>query len=400
MANITKIEGKKGVSYKITVSCGYDIKGNQKRYYKTWTPREGMTARQIEKELQRQALHFEDDVAAGKVSESNIKFEAFAQQWFQEVAAQRLKERTIDSYRRAAPRIYAALGHLRVNDITTRTVQKLINNLCEDGMNERTGGRLSAKSVKNYIAFVSSVFNYAVAQGVTSSNPCRGVSLPAASQSERDCYTLEEAQQLLELLEHEPIHWRSFFTLAIYGGLRRGELFGLEWKDIDFDTNVITIQRNSLYTPGRGVYTDTPKTARSQRFIKLPREVIELLKEHRTTQNIERLKVGDRWRNSDRLFVGIEGQPMNPGSAQCWFTTFCERTGMRHINVHSFRHLNASLLINTGTDVRTVSAMLGHAQTSTTLNIYAHTFAEAQAQASEAVAERLSLGKNKTINAK
>lgn len=91
---------------------------------------------------------------------------------------------------------------------------------------------------------------------------------------------------------------------------------------------------------------------------------------------------------------------MNPGSAQCWFNTFCERTDMRHINIHSFRHLNASLLINTGTDVRTVSAMLGHAQTSTTLNIYAHTFAEAQAQASEAVAERLSLGKNKTINAK
>lgn len=400
MANITKINGKKGVSYKITVSCGYDVKGNQKRYYMTWTPREGMTARQIEKELQRQAMHFEDDVTNGKVSESNIKFEAFAQQWFQEVAEQRLKTRTIDSYRRIAPRIYAALGHLRVNDITTRTVQKLINNLCEDGMNERTGGRLSAKSVKNYIAFVSSVFNYAVSQGVAPSNPCRGVSLPTTKQVERDCYTLEEAQQLLELLEHEPIHWRSFFTLAIYGGLRRGELFGLEWKDIDFETKVITIQRNSLYTPGKGTYTDTPKTARSQRFIKLSGEVIELLKEHRTAQNIERLKVGDRWRNSDRLFVGVEGQPMNPGSAQCWFNPFCERTGMRQINIHSFRHLNASLLINTGTDVRTVSAMLGHAQTSTTLNIYAHTFAEAQAQASEAVAERLSLGKNKTINAK
>lgn len=400
MAMITKIEGKKGVSYKITVSCGYDIKGNQKRYYMTWTPREGMTARQIEKDLQRQAMHFEDDVTNGKVSESNIKFEAFAQQWFQEVAEQRLKTRTIDIYRRIAPRIYAALGHLRVNDITTRTVQKLVNNLCEDGMNERTGGRLSDKSVKNYIAFVSSVFNYAVSQGVAPSNPCRGVSLPATKQVERDCYTLDEAQQLLELLEHEPIHWRSFFTLTIYGGLRRGELFGLEWKDIDFETNVITIQRNSLYTPGKGIYTDTPKTTRSQRFIKLPGQVVELLKEHRTAQNIERLKVGDRWRNSDRLFVGVEGQPMNPGSAQCWFNTFCERASIRHINIHSFRHLNASLLINTGTDVRTVSAMLGHAQTSTTLNIYAHTFAEAQAQASEAVAERLSSGKNKTINAK
>jgi len=398
MATIKRIDGKSGTSYKITVSSGYTLEGKQKRYYRTWTPDEGMTPRQTENELRRQVVHFEDDVKAGRVSESNIKFEAFAKQWFEERAKYQLKERTLDDYRRMAPGIYAVIGHMRVNEITTRTIQKLVNSMMKK--DENTGKQISGKTIKNRITFVSSVLNYAISQGVISSNPCRGVSLPTVTASERPCYSLEEAQQLLSLLENEPINWRAFFTLAIYSGLRRGELFGLEWRDIDFDTGVITVARSSLYTPEKGVYTDTPKTKRSQRYIKLPAPVIDLLQEFKTAQNIERLKVGDRWQDSGRLFVGPFGKPLNPNSAQDWFNRFCKRTGMRYINIHGFRHLNASLLINTGADVRTVSAMLGHAQTSTTLNIYAHTFAAAQAKASDAVAEMLDLGNKRQINAK
>ncbi|WP_368220735.1 tyrosine recombinase XerC [Anaerotruncus rubiinfantis] len=400
MANIRKIEGKTGVSYKITVSTGYLSKGKQKRYYKTWVPAAGMTDRQIEKELQRQAVLFEEKCHAGAVADSNIKFKAFSEQWFREYAEVKLKTRTIDLYHQFEARAYKALGHLRMNEISTRTVQLFISNLQEDGINERTQKALAPKTVKNYLSFISTIFDYAVSQGVARSNPCHGVTLPAMVKVERNVYTLEEAQQFLELLGHEPMQWRVFFTLAVYGGFRRGERFGFEWKDINFDTAVITVNRTSNYTPERGVFTDTPKTKGSQRSLMLPVGVMQLLKQYRAEQAAERLRLGSQWVNSDRLFTSWNGAAIHPSSAKNWLDRFCERTGMHKVNIHSFRHLNASLLINSGADVKTVSAVLGHAQTSTTLNIYAHTFAEAQAKAVGAVADALNLDKNKVISAK
>lgn len=380
---------KRGDSYKITVSSGYDIHGKQVRHHLTWTPEDGMTVKQIEKELERQKVLFEEECNGGNTPSGSIKFEAFALQWFKEHAEPKLKTRSIDRYRQYSVRVYKALGHLRMDRITTRTIQKFIVNLSEDGVNQRTGGKLAPKTIKEYISFVSSIFDYAMKQGVVKENPCKAVTLPSSPQVERDCYTLEEAQRFLELLEGEPLMWRVFFHLAIYGGFRRGELFGLEWQDIDFDTRIIRIQRTSSYTKARGIFTDTPKTKSSRRSLKMPAHTISLLKQYKAAQAEEQLALGDTWVNTGRLFVTWDGNLKQPGSARKWLESFCKRTGMRQVNVHSFRHLNASLLIANGTDAKTVSTALGHTQVSTTMNIYAHTFEAAQARASEAIAESL-----------
>ena len=116
---------------------------------------------------------------------------------------------------------------------------------------------------------------------------------------------------------------------------------------------------------------------------------MDLLKQHRAEQMEQRLKLGDQWINSNRIFVSWDGSPMGVDSARHWLTKFCKRHGIKYVNVHSFRHLNASLLISNGVDVKTVSSALGHSQVSTTLNIYAHSFAEAQARASETIADVL-----------
>ncbi|WP_368182183.1 tyrosine recombinase XerC [Anaerotruncus rubiinfantis] len=389
MATIQKKVGKKGVSYKIIASCGYHADGSQVRRATTWTPRPGMSEKQLQKELTRFAVLFEEECkAAGSVT-GNIKFETFAKQWFEEYAVPKLKARTIERYHQHEARTYAAIGHLRMDRITRRHIQLFVLNLGENGINEKSNGKLSPKTIKNYLSFVSTVFNYAISQGIVNDNPCRYVTLPSQVTPTQKCYTLEEAQQFLTLLQEEPIHWRTFFTLAIYGGFRRGELCGLEWKDIDFDTGVITVQRTSLYLKGKGVFTDTPKTKGSQRSLKLPDSVVDLLRRYRAIQAADRLRVGDQWIDSDRLFVGWNGKPLNPNSVQGWLYEFFDRTGMRKVNIHSFRHLNATLLINSGADIKTVSSALGHSQTSTTLNIYAHSFAAAQAKATDAVADIL-----------
>lgn len=394
MATVTKRKN----SYYISVSCGYDMHGKQVRQTMTWKPSPGMTEKQIKKELDRQKTLFEESVRSGQLIYKDIKFEAFAKQWLQQIELEnRLKPTTIEKYKRLQARTYTAIGHLKLCAITTMHIQKFINNLAEDGIN-KDGSGLSTKTQSLYLNFISDVFNYAIKCNLLVNNPCRNVSTIKKPTKAANCYTLEEAQQFLEALEAAPIKYKVFFTLAIYTGMRRGELLGLEWKDINFTADTLTVNRISVYLPEKGIFTSTPKTKESQRSLKVPHEIINLLLTYRAAQNEERLRIGDKWINTDRLFTVWNGATMYPTTPAEWLKKFCKRSGLKYVNVHSFRHLNASLLITSGTDIKTVSAALGHSQTSTTLNIYAHTFAETQAQASEAIAAQLNLGRSEQKN--
>lgn len=381
---------KRGNSYRIMASCGYDVDGTQEKRRMTWKPEPGMTERQIQKELQRQAVLFEEECRRGYVIQKSLKFEEFAKQYFEDYADQNLRVRTAAEYHRMEKKTYKAIGHCKMDKITPLEVQKFIRSLVKGDTKTKA---VSPKTAKNYLAFVSSVFTYAIQMRLVKENPCHAIKVALGEHEERDCYTLEEAQQFLNLLAKESLFYQAFFTLAIYGGYRRGELCGLEWKDIDFDTCVVSIRRTSLYTKAKGTFTDTTKTKSSKRSLKMPAEVIEILLRYRVEQNTHRLKVGDQWVSTDRLFTYWNGKPINPNSPYKWLCRFCERTGMRRAKsaLHSFRHLNASLLITNGVDVKTVSTALGHTQVSTTTNIYAHTFAKVQADASEAIAKALPL---------
>ncbi|MFT3952096.1 MAG: site-specific integrase [Oscillospiraceae bacterium] len=379
---------KRKDNYLIQVSCGYDTSGKQVTQSMTYIPEIGLSDRQIQKELTRQAVMFEDKCRGGQIVNS-VKFQTFAEQWFKEYAEIQMKIKSVERYKMLQARTYAAIGHLRLDKITVRNLQSFINSLSADGINQNTGGKLAPKTIKHYLSFISSIFAYAVKMGVVTENPCHRVSLPPAENIEQECYTLEEAQHLLDLLQSAPTKYRAFFTLAMYGGFRRAELLGLEWKDIDFESGLVKIERTSLYTKELGQFTDTPKTKGSRRCLKLPPEVMFVLKQHQNEQLSQILKLGNQWQRLDRLFTAWNGEPMHGVTPYSWLKKFCERNNMRFLNVHSFRHLNASLLINNGVDVKTVSACLGHSNTTTTLTIYAHTFAEAKARAMDTVGNAL-----------
>ena len=242
----------------------------------------------------------------------------------------------------------------------------------------------------HYLSFISTVLDYAIKMDMLSDNPCRRVTIPKGSKKERRILTMEETQHFFELLEEAPLKWKAFFTLIIYSGMRRGEMLGLEWKDIDFTTGMIHIQRSSNYTKAKGIYTDTPKTESSVRYIKVPMNVIDVLKEYRNEQEGERDRLGDKWVETDRLFVKWDGSPMNPQSHYGWLKEFCEEHNFPFRGIHQFRHLHTSLLIGAGIDPTTVSGVLGHSQVSTTLNLYSHMFRENQVKACDAVANALS----------
>ena len=194
-------------------------------------------------------------------------------------------------------------------------------------------------------------------------NPAKRVKVAKGTPKEKDIYTIEEAQKFLDHLEDEPLRLQAFCVLAIYGGFRRAELLGLEWKDIDFDKAVVTVRRTSLYTKELGIFTDTTKTKGSQRSLKLPVGVMEVLRKYKLEQSKKRLILGDQWHNTERLFTQWNGLPISPNTFSKWIADYCKKIGLRYLGIHSFRHLNASLLIYNGVDIRTVSASLGHSQT-------------------------------------
>ncbi|MCM1528781.1 MAG: site-specific integrase [Alistipes sp.] len=385
---------KRGDSYSIRVSCGYDSKGKQVIQSMTWKPEPKMTARQIEKELNRQAVMFEESCNMGYQSKA-INFEVFAEQWFEEYAQPNLRNTTYERMLQLRKRVYAAIGHMRMDKITPRQIQAFVNSLSKEGANERTGKPLAPKTIRHNLSFVSDVFAYAVKMGVVSENPCSKVTLPKNEQNEKKIYTPEQVQKFLTLLNDEPLKYRTFFNLMIYSGFRRGEMLGLEWKDVDFENNIISVRRTSNYTAKKGVYTDTTKTRKSQRTLKFPQAIMDMLKEYKAEQDEQALKCGDKWVETDRLYTKWNGEPMQNGTPYFWLGEFCEKHNLPFYGLHSFRHLFASLLVNQGVDIVTVSGALGHSTVSTTSNIYCHMLEESRAKVSDAVSSALDFSSSK-----
>lgn len=376
---------RRGNSFLLRVSNGYSVDGKQKDTTKTWRIPDGMSEKQAEKEALRQAVLFEEECRGGATS-SAIKFDTFFTQWFDEYAKLKVKAKTLQTYRWLEKRIRVEIGHLRIDKITTRDIQRLVVKLHSEDQSQKT--------IKHYVSLISTVYRYAIKYQLVSKNPCSGVDFPRNDSREREILTLPEVQQLFALLNHEPdenLQYVLFLTLAVYTGCRRGELLGLERKDFDLSSGLVSVRRAAYQSKALGHYTDTPKTKTSLRTLKLPLEVIALLTRYLDHQNAYAATLGDKWQDTDRLFTSWDGSYIYTNAPERFYKAFCAKHGLRVVTLHSLRHLNASLLINAGLDVKTVQAALGHAHATTTMNIYAHQFQTAQARACEAVSNALSL---------
>lgn len=339
--------------------------------------------------MQRQAILFEEDCKRGQVTAA-VKFETFAEQWFEEYAKVNLRPTSYARMKQLTKRVYPAIGHKRLDKITARDIQKFITDMLTNGRNLNNGRPLSRKTAVHHLSFISDVFSYAVRMGMLTDNPCRRVFVPKQEQEEKQIYTIEQVKILYENLKSEPMKYQAYLLLSIYSGYRRSEMLGLEWKDIDFEHDLIHVRRTSQYTSEKGIYTDTTKTRKSKRVSKMPASIMNLLRQFKADQNEEARRLGTKWEDYDRLFTKWNGAPMNPQTPFEWLKGYCERIGIPFRNIHSLRHLHASLLIFEGVDVVAVSEDMGHSVVGTTLNLYSHMFQEAKARNCDAISNALS----------
>lgn len=415
MANITKRMTKSGAAYRIKVSLGYDETYKQITKSMTFKPKPGMTERQIKAELNRQAVLFEEKtkqeyaehlrrVEMGldddtSLTARRVRFEPLAEEWIELMeTTHEMKPATIIRIKTMRERTYKAIGNIYVDVLNYRQIQKFITSLAKKGVNKHTGGGLSQKTQKHYVTFISDVLSYARTCGLITDNPCTKVKTVKTGEKEKEIYSLEELKTLLNLInEKADLQHRVMFNLLAYCGMRRGELMGLEFKDIDFENNTLEIVRTSNYQNGdTGIYTSTPKTKSSIRELYLQPDLVKLIKEWQQEQQQTAEKCGDLWAYSDRLFINWRGEPMRPYYPYKWLKDFCEKEHVPFKGLHSFRHTVATQSIVNGADVSTVSAILGHSTVSTTLNIYTHAVRKAKAKAANLMAGLIESDNNKS----
>ena len=247
---------------------------------------------------------------------------------------------------------------------------------------------LSDKTIQHHHRLLSAILEKAKRERLVPFNVAREhATAPKVQRKEAVYLDDEEARRFLSaVLEERDIRKKAAFVVLLFTGLRRGELCGLSWQDIDEERQVINVVRASQYQQGKGVVEVPTKNVSSVRAVKVPAFVMEVLQEYRAFWNRQRLAWGDAWQGeAGRLFVQHDGKPINPDTINYWLNDFLKRHDLEHITPHSLRHTFATLQIAAGVDIRTLQARTGHAQASTLVNIYSHALKSAQEAASDAL---------------
>lgn len=306
MANIQPRKNREGkiISYSIRVHKGRDAHGNQlKPYSMTWVVPEGWTKSKIEKELNNQSVLFEQKCKEGIVADNKQSFEKYALYVISLKERTGIKHRTIVRYKELLERINPAIGHIKLADLRPQHLNAFYEQLAQKGMNKKTGGELSNKTILEHHRLIRTVLAQAEKELLVIYNSASKATPPKVERKEANHFEIEDIENILFYANKETLKWQVALNLLIFTGCRRGEIMGLKWSKIDFKNKQIKIDTNLLYAKDKGIYEDSPKTEQSKRTISIPTELVNLLKTYKKQYNEHRLELGDKWKDTNFLFT-------------------------------------------------------------------------------------------------
>lgn len=296
----------------------------------------------------------------------------FLNHWLEEIHKPTLRLSSYIKYRKLINTyILPELGHFKLQKLSPQIVQAFYRRLEKQG--------LSPKTVNSTHGVLHKALDTAVRWNMLARNVCDVVSPPRIVKHEIQPLSMEQAQHLLEAARGDRLEMP--LLLALVTGLRRGELLGLKWADIDFTQSALQVRRTLDYVAHHGYVESEPKTKSGRRRIALPKFVVEALKQHRIQQLEQRLKVGEAWQESDYVFTGLEGGPFNPRYLLLLFDQLLEKAGLPHMRFHDLRHSAATLLLSMGVNPKIVQEILGHSNISMTMDVYSHVLPSMQKEA-------------------
>jgi integrase len=269
-----------------------------------------------------------------------------------------------------------ALGSIPLAHLSPQQVQACYAQKLRDGM--------APNSLHLLHAVLHRALDRAQRLNLVVRNVCELVEAPKLQRTEMMPLTAAQAQHFLSVARET--RFEALFVLAVTTGMRQGELLGLKWRDVDLDEPAIHVRATLHVVSGVGPVIAEPKTKRSRRKVALTARAVDALRRHRTLQLEERLKLGAAWNEQDIVFPNMVGNPMECiDLRRRYFRPLIQRAGLPPIRFHDLRHTAATLMLRQGTHPKVVAEMLGHAQISTTLDVYSHVLPDMQAEATAAL---------------
>lgn len=374
-------KNNKIVSYKFRVCLGRSEFGKQITRYTTWYIPDNMTPTKAQKAAEKAATEWEqlvrdeykkdlanpERIREREIINSRMEFSDFVNNvWFSIcICDGEHKPTTIEFNRHISSVIADYFSGRAIQSITSTDVQKYLIFL-RTKYKTAQGKTLAPKTIRHHYCTLANIFSYAMKQEILLKNPMDKVDCPKLPKKKVAAFSQEQAQTFFSLLNDDcPIDFRCMLNLLITTGIRRGELMGLQWGDIDFENHIISISRNVTYTPESGVVVGTTKTDCSIRQIPLISSVAALLAEYRDLADTCHRKTAFIFHKA-----GDPTQARDPNSVTRRVKRFMKKNDLPDMSPHDLRHSCATLLLNNGADIKSVSEILGHIDASTTLNFY------------------------------
>lgn len=337
----------------------------------------GKTRKEVQEKL-KAALHAQQQGTLITARQQTLK--QYIEDWLENTHRQNIRPRSYERYEEIVRlHIVPAIGNIPLQKLTPQRLQKLYSDKLKEGC--------SAVTVIAIHNLLHKALDNAVRWELVAQNVCKKVSPPRRVRPEMKSLTPDQVQKLLEAARGHP--QEALFILALSTGMRRGELLGLKWQDINFTEGTLQVRRVLSRVPtkmveqiGQRYIEAEPKTPKSRRSIALAAVGLDALKLHRERQLKMREKAAEAWEDHDYVFCTPTGKYLTPGhNALVQLKMLLEKAGLPDIRFHDLRHSAASMLLSMGTHPKVVQELLGHSQISMTMDIYSHVLPSMQREA-------------------
>ena len=314
------------------------------------------------------------------VEKSKETVTGFMERWLTIYASTNTTPRTQQGYRGNVTRyITPAIGSVALQILRPQHIQQMYSDMLDRG--------LSARTVLHVHRVLREALGHAVKWGSLARNPADASTPPRPQRRELRMWDIETIHDFIDAAQDSPNC--DFYHLALLTGMRRGELCGLKWEDVDLTSGKLMVVRTLQRIYGKGLQEGQPKTGKSRRSIALGQEAVKLLHEIRCRQIEHRLKAGPLWQNAGYVFAQADGRPVDPDALTHHFEAIVRKAGLPHLTLHGLRHAHATLLLTAGVHPKVVSERLGHSNIAITMDTYSHVLPGLQEAAAQALDERL-----------
>jgi integrase len=373
--NIRKRVYKSGTTWQIIIELGIDENGKRKRMFKSTHG----TRKEAEKEMQKMLNELDGGTF---VKDTKITVASYLRNWIKIYVEPNLAPTTIDGYRSNVENyIIPRIGTILLQKLSPMHLHDMYLKLLDNGRLDGRGG-LSPTTIRAIHRTLGKALDQALRMEQIKRNVSALVTIPKLKKYKAEVYDEAEIINLLNIAKGTEMEVP--ITLGATLGLRRGEILGLKWSDINLKEGKITINNNLVSTSSGAVFT-TPKTDKSCRTLELSEGILNLLKKHRLSQKENKLKLGDAYKDNDLVCCYADGSLYQPKNFSKKFAWFLKSKGLKHIRLHDLRHSNATLMLTYGIPAKVASERLGHSSIGITLDLYSHVTSSMQKEVSDKI---------------